>query len=133
MKKLVVVAIALLAAGLAWADDHKATQGILDFAVPPAKLSAARLVEVDGKSVNAPFSRTSFWVDAGEHKIVVTAIISDSMSDLDPMAESLHVGGPSQGTTTINVVAGTRYKIAAMVTGDKGQWEPVIWKEEEMK
>jgi len=133
MKKFMIAAISLLAFGLAHADDKRANQGVLDFAVPPAKLAAARLVEVDGEPVNAPISKTSFWVDAGDHEITVMAMIEDDASSINPLTESRHVGGPSQGKTTITVVAGKRYKIAAMADDDKGHWEPVIWKEEDLK
>ena len=133
MKKILVIAVSLLAAGLTHAEDRHENQGILDFAVPPAKLAGARLVEVDGEPVNAPITKTSFWVDAGDHEITVMAMIDEMDSDINPLTESRHVGGQSQGKTTITIVAGTRYRIAAMVDDDKGHWEPVIWKEEPVK
>jgi hypothetical protein len=133
MKHLINLVIAVLAVGLAQAEGKRENQGILDFAVPPAQLAAARLVEVDGEPVNAPISRTSFWLDAGDHEITVTAMIDEEVSDINPLTESRHVGGPSQGKTTITVEAGKRYKIAAMLDDDKGHWEPVIWKEEDIK
>ncbi len=129
MKRLMILIVTLLATGLAWAEGGTEGKAILDFAVPPNQLYPARLVEMDGKNINAPVTKTSFWVDPGEHTITVTAAISDPMRvgtiDVDRKTDP--------GTVTIAVEAGKRYKIAAQVTDERGGWEPVIWKEEDVK
>ena len=66
---------------------------------------------------------------SGHGPITVTAAISDPMRvgtiDVDRKTDP--------GTVTIAVEAGKRYKIAAQVTDERGGWEPVIWKEEDVK
>lgn len=39
----------------------------------------------------------------------------------------------SPGKTTITVEAGKRYKIAAQVTDEDGNWEPVLWDVQDVK
>lgn len=129
MKRLSILLVVLAAAGLARAEGGTEGKGILDFAVPPNQLYPARLVELDGENVNAPITKTSFWVEPGEHTVTITALISDPMRvgkiDRDRKTDP--------GTVTIVVEAGKRYKIAAQALDDRGAWEPVIWKEEDVK
>jgi hypothetical protein len=123
--------IGILASGLlacAGLQQTTRAQAILDFATPPNTLYAARLVSVDGAPVNAPISKTSFWVDPGLREIVVAAAITDPMQvRLRPDRSQ----SPDQGRTTINVEAGKRYRIAAQLIDKTGAWEPVIWKIED--
>ena len=129
MKRFVVLIALLSALGLAWGEGGTEGKAILDFSVPPNELYPARLVGLDGKNINAPITKTSFWVEPGEHSITVAAAIDASMGvgtiDIE------HKTDP--GTVTIVVEAGKRYKIAAQATDHKGNWEPVIWKEEDVK
>ena len=113
----------------AWAEDDPAGKAVLDFGKPPSQLYSARLGRLDGENVNAPVTRTSFWVEPGVHEIVIAAAINDPMQvGRTPRRRA----GEDPGKTTIEVAAGKRYKIAAMVTDEKGNWEPVIWKEEDL-
>ncbi|MDH3916082.1 MAG: hypothetical protein OEU49_04700 [Chromatiales bacterium] len=129
MKKLTVLIMALAITGLAWAEGGTEGKAILDFSMPPNQLSPARLVGLDGKNISAPITKTSFWVEPGDHSITVTAAIDESMGVGTINVE--HKTDP--GTVTITVEAGKRYKIAAQATDNKGNWEPVIWKEEDVK
>lgn len=129
MKRLVILLTALAATGLAWAEGDSEGKGILDFSTPPNQLYPARLVGLDGKNVNMGINRTSYWVEPGDHEITVTALIDDSMGvgTIDVQRKT------DPGTVTITVEAGKRYKIAAQETDHKGNWQPVIWKEEDIK
>jgi len=129
MKRLMILIMALAATGLAWAEGGTEGKAILDFSMPPNQLSPARLVGLDGKNISAPISKTSFWVEPGDHNITVTAAIDESMGV--GTIDIQHKTDP--GTVTITVEAGKRYKIAAQATDNKGNWEPVIWKEEDVK
>jgi len=129
IKRLLAATLACMIWMTAPAEDGQAGKAILDFSKPPNQLYSARLVQLDGKNMNAPVTRTSFWVEPGVHEIVVAAAIDDPMQvGLSPRRRA----GEDPGKTTIEVVAGKRYKIAAMVTDEKGNWEPVIWKEEDL-
>lgn len=126
MRKVILTVAALVASGFAWAEEGK---GILDFSSAPRELAPARLVEIDGKPVNAPISKTSFWLEPGDHRITMTAAIDDSMG-----VGTINIERKTDpGTVTITVEAGKRYHIAAQVKDHKGNWEPVIWKEEDVK
>lgn len=112
------------------AQEGTTTQAVLDFGKPPSQLYSARLVSLDGKNINAPVTKTSFWVEPGVHEIVVAAALNDPMKvGTTPRRQA---GGDNPGQTTIEVVAGKRYRIAAMTTDNKGNWEPVVWKEEDL-
>ena len=129
MRRLIVLVAALAAWGLVWAEGGTEGKGILDFSVPPNQLYPARLVGLDGKNINAPVTKSSFWVEPGDHEITVTAMIDDPMR-----VGTLNVRRKTDpGKVVITVEAGKRYKIAAQVTDEKGNWEPVIWKEEDVK
>lgn len=118
----------------AWAGESHDGKGILDFANPPMQLAPVRLVGLDGKNISGSPERTSWWVEPGDHEITVVAIIDDSMDDINPLTESLHQSEHSDpGKTTITVEAGKRYKIAAEVKDHKGNWEPVLYKVEDVK
>ena len=127
MRKSILVIAALAASGLAWAEGGTEGKAILDFSEAPRELAPARLVEMDGKPVNAPITKTSFWVEPGDHTI--TAAIDDSMG-----VGTINIERKTDpGTVTITVEAGKRYHIAAQVKDREGNWEPVIWKEEDVK
>lgn len=129
IKRLLALAMLFLMGAASWAEDGESGKAVLDFGKPPSQLYSARLVRLDGENVNAPVTRTSFWVEPGVHEIVVAAAIKDPMQvGLTPRRRA----GEDPGKTTIEVVAGKRYKIAAMVTDERGNWEPVIWKEEDL-
>lgn len=133
MKFFALMMATLLFAAPGWAGDGTEGKAILDFAEVPAKLSPARLAALDGKNTLDPASRTSFWVEPGVHEIVVTAMIDDP-SRLPGTIVNRHVGGPDEdpGKTTIEVEAGKRYRIAAQALDDRGKWEPVVWKVEDI-
>ncbi len=129
MKRILVLLTALLATGLVWAEGDSEGKGILDFSTPPNELYPARLVGLDGKNIDMGINRTSYWVEPGDHQITVTALIDDSMS-----VGTINIQKKTDpGTVTITVEAGKRYKIAAQATDHKGNWQPVIWKEEDVK
>ncbi|KPK60296.1 MAG: hypothetical protein AMJ59_06890 [Gammaproteobacteria bacterium SG8_31] len=129
VRTLIILLAALAATGLAWAEGDAEGKGILDFSTPPNELYPARLVGLDGKNIDLGPTRTSYWVEPGDHEITVTALIDDSMQvgTIDVQRKT------DPGTVTITVEGGKRYKIAAQVTDHKGNWEPVIWKEEDVK
>ena len=134
MKRLMTLLAALTLAGTAFAEEGTEGKGILDFANPPAPLAQARLVGLDGKNIDGQPGRTSWWVEPGDHEIVVVALISDPMGDINPLTSSLHKGKESDpGKTTITVEAGKRYKIAAEVKDHKGNWDPVLYEVKDVK
>ena len=126
---------AILVSGLSFAQQSnpfvKASEphGILDFARPPNELVPARLVVIDGTNVSGNAARTSFWVSPGVHEIVVAASIS--MEDSVGLRPSRSKeSGESSKDVTIEVKEGMRYKIAGRMLDQRGNWEPVVWKEE---
>jgi hypothetical protein len=107
-------------------DPH----AILDFRRPPGPFSPARLAEINGTNVNAPLSRTSFWVAPGEHEIVVIGGVDGSTTVSSP-ASSRRTNNP--GRVTIEVEEGRRYFIAIQVAGGRSEvWEPVIYRVEDI-
>jgi hypothetical protein len=129
MKRLIILLAALTAVSGAWAEGDAEGKGILDFATPPNELYPARLVGIDGKNVDEGAMRSSYWVEPGTHSITVTALIDNSMQvgTIDIQQKT------DPGTVTITVEADKRYMIAAQATDNKGNWQPVIWKEEAVK
>lgn len=125
---LTTILLAFVACGNAFAEDNKG-KGILDFSKPPNQLYSARLVRLDGENVNAPITKTSFWVEPGVHSITVAAAITDPMQ----VGTISRRQKEDQGEATIEVEAGKRYKIAAQVLDQRGSWEPVVWKIEDAK
>lgn len=120
-----LAAIGLLA-GCSTAGDRLSGQAVLDFSRPPPQFFPARLVMLDGNNLNAPVSRSSFWVEPGVHEIVIAAAID---------TQTRVTAGPTRrnqntdpGRTTIEVEAGKRYNIGAQVINERGDWEPVIWR-----
>lgn len=103
-------------------------QAVLDFSIPPAQLYRATLIEVDGEPVSASLNQSSFWVEAGEHEILVSAVLSDP-TKIGVLPQPSQRG---QGRTTIVAEAGMRYRIAAESTDRRGDWRPVVWKVEEL-
>jgi hypothetical protein len=128
-KRLIVSLLLSLVAVSAWGEEGASGQAVLDFSKPPSQLFSARLVSLDGQNVNAPITKSSFWVDPGVHEIVVAAAINDPMK---VGSKPRRQADDTPGKTTIDVIAGKRYKIAAMATDNKGNWEPVVWKEEDL-
>lgn len=106
---------------------REATQGkaVLDFSRPPNEFYPARLVVLDGKNVNAPISKTSFWIEPGTHEIVVAAGINSNVTVKTAPNRS---GGPDPGLMVVEVEAGKRYNIGAQLINERGDWEPVIWR-----
>ena len=133
MRRTFLCLLSLLAAGVVAANPFvSASQphGILDFARPPNALDPARLVVFDGTNVNAPVSRTSFWVAPGEHTMVIAAAISGQDTvGFRPRRSR----GPGSQEVTIVVEEGKRYRIAARLLDRQGNWEPVIWKVEDAR
>jgi hypothetical protein len=131
MRRILVVTAAILAATVAMANPFVSPSqphGILDFARPPNTLDPARLVVFDGTNVNAPVSRTSFWVAPGEHTMVIAAAISGQDTvGVRPRRNR----GPGSQEVTIVVEEGKRYRIAARLLDRQGNWEPVIWRIED--
>lgn len=104
-------------------------QAVLDFSRPPSNFHPARLVRLNGQNINAPITRTSFWVDPGSHEVVVAAGINDPMQvGRNPAGRT----GPDPGLVTIEVEAGKRYRIATQVIDARGAWEPVIWRVDDL-
>lgn len=133
MKRVVLLVCALLLAGTSWAGEGTEGKAILDFSEVPAKMSPARLAVLDGKNLSGPASKSSFWVEPGVHEIVVTAAIENTM-ELPGAIVNRHVGsGDDPGKTSIEVEAGKRYRIAAEALDNKGNWQPVVWKVEDIK
>lgn len=133
MSRLSTFLLSLVAAGLAFANPFVSPSqphGILDFARPPNTLDVARLVVINGSNVNAPLSRTSFWVAPGEHTLVIAAAISGR--DTVGLTPRRNRGTGSQ-EVTIQVEEGKRYRIAARLLDRRGNWEPVVWKIEDAR
>ncbi len=128
-KPLLLTALALFCIACASTGGGTPDYAVLDFSRPPNNLYGSRLVVLDGKNVNAPITKTSFRVDAGVHEIVVAAAITDPMQvGRNPAGRS----GSDPGRTTIETQAGKRYRIAARVLDERGGWEPVVWKIEDL-
>lgn len=111
------------------APGDTASQGVLDVRKPPVSLTPVRLVELDGKNLVGQPAKTSYWIDAGEHEIVLAAAI-DAGEGISSVG-----GGPHQnpGRTTIEIEAGKRYYIAAERTGSRtDEWQPVIYKVDDL-
>lgn len=103
---------------------------ILDFRRPPVSLTPARLAEIDGTNVNAPITKSSFWVAPGEHEIVVIGGVDGSTAVSMPGGSR---SGANPGRVTIQVEEGKRYFIGIEVTGGRtDNWEPVIYKVEDI-
>lgn len=117
--------LVILLGGCAAAGQSAAGRAVLDFSRPPNQFFPARLVVLNGTNVNAPMSRSSFWVDPGVHEIVIAAAIDDRTLVSRPANRS---AGTDPGRTTIEVEAGKRYNIGAQLINDSGDWEPVIWR-----
>ncbi len=122
----ILAGAALLLAGAVQAEDA-ATQCVIDFGEVPAKLYPARLAELDGEN-NMASSKIAFWLDPGDHTIVVTAMIDNDM-DVGTIEIAQHT---DPGKVTIGCEAGKRYRIAAQALDNRGKWQPVIWKEEDL-
>ena len=116
----------LLIAGSALAEDRSG-QCVFDFGEVPEKLHPVRLAELDGEN-NLAASKIAFWLDPGDHVIVVTAMIDNSM-DVGTIEIDHHT---DPGKVTIGCEAGKRYRIAAQALDNSGNWQPVIWKEEDI-
>ncbi len=113
-------------AGCSSTGERLSGQAVLDFSRPPNQFYPARLVMLNGQNVNAPASRSSFWVDPGIHEIVIAAAIStDTRITSGPTRRHQ---GADPGRTTIEVEAGKRYNIGAQVINESGDWEPVVWR-----
>jgi hypothetical protein len=125
---IATILLALITSMTAVAED-RAGEAILDFSKPPNQLYSARLVRLDGKNVNAPITKTSFWVEPGVHEMTIAAAITDPMQ----VGTISRRQKEDQGETTIEVEAGKRYKIAAQVLDQRGSWEPVVWKVEDVE
>ena len=90
----------------------------------------ARLAEIDGTNVNAPITKSSFWVSPGEHELVVIGGIDGSTTVSKPGGSG---PGPNPGRVTISVEEGKRYFIGIqMISNRSDQWEPVIYKVEDI-
>lgn len=120
-----VAVLVILLGGCAAAGQSAAGKAVLDFSRPPNQFYPARLVVLDGNNVNAPASRSSFWVEPGVHEIVIAAAIDDRTLVSGPVDRS---AGTDPGRTTIEVEAGKRYNIGAQVINERGDWEPVVWR-----
>ena len=125
---IATILLALITSTTAVAED-RAGKAILDFSKPPNQLYSARLVRLDGENVNAPITKTSFWVEPGVHEMTIAAAITDPMQ----VGTISRRQKEDQGETTIEVEAGKRYKIAAQVLDQRGSWEPVVWKVEDVE
>jgi hypothetical protein len=128
MRRILVFLLAVMVAGVVAANPFVSPSephGILDFAGHPNTLESARLVVFDGTNVNAPITRTSFWVAPGEHTMVIAAAIAGA--DMVGFTPRRNRSDGSQ-EVTIQVEEGKRYRIAARLLDRQGNWEPVVWK-----
>ena len=128
MRRILIVALSLLAAGVVLANPFVSARdphGILDFARPPNQLNPARLVVFNGTNVSANASRTSFWVAPGEHTMVIAASISGQDSVGFTPRRNRSSGSQE---VTIEIEEGKRYRIAARLLDRQGNWEPVVWR-----
>ncbi len=69
-------------------------------------------------------------MEPGDHTIEVYAILEHMGAMVDPIQAGRDERKTEPKSTTITVKAGMRYKIGAQATDRKGDWEPVIFKEE---
>ena len=129
MRSLITALMFCVLLPLSASAEDTTGKAILDFSRPPNQLYSARLVRLDGQNVNAPVTKTSFWVEPGVHEITIAAAITDPMQ----VGTISRRQKQDQGDTTIEVEAGKRYKIAAQVLDQRGGWEPVVWKVEDVK
>jgi hypothetical protein len=128
-KPLLLAILVWFCVACAATGGGSADYAVLDFSRPPNNLYGSRLVVLDGKNVNAPITKFSFRVDPGVHEIVVAAAITDPMQvGRNPAGR----GASDPGRTTIETQAGKRYRIAARVLDERGGWEPVVWKIEDL-
>ncbi|UCC15031.1 MAG: hypothetical protein JSW21_03515 [Gammaproteobacteria bacterium] len=104
-------------------------QAILDFSRPRSRLYGARLISLDGRNINAPSTKTSFWIDPAPHEIVIAAGISAPMQAGRAPAGRI---GEDPGKVKIETESGTRYKIATRIIDQRGAWNPMIWKVEDL-
>ena len=128
MRRILIVALSLLAAGVVLANPFVSARdphGILDFARPPNQLNPARLVVFNGTNVSANLNRTSFWVAPGEATIVIAASISGQ--DSVGFTPRRNRSSGSQEVTIV-IEEGKRYRIAARLLDRQGNWEPVVWR-----
>ena len=128
MRRILLVAVALLAAGVVLANPFVSARdphGILDFARPPNQLNPARLVVFNGTNVSANLNRTSFWVAPGEATMVIAASISGQDSVGFTPRRNRSSGSQE---VTIEIEEGKRYRIAARRLDRQGNWEPVVWR-----
>lgn len=122
---MLAIALPISLVGCAATREGKA---VLDFSGPPSGIYPARLVVLDGTFINVDMNvRTRFWVEPGTHEILVDAGILGLTTAPDRSA------GTDPGRTTIEVEAGKRYRIGAQLINDRGDWETVIWKVEDVK
>jgi hypothetical protein len=131
MRRL-LLALTLLAATVVYANPFVSASdphGILDFARPPNTLDPARLVVFNGTNVSGRADRTSFWVAPGEHTMVIAAAIS--ARDSVGFTPRRNRSSGSQEVTIV-VEEGKRYRIAARLLDHRGNWEPVIWRVDDL-
>ena len=134
MKTFLIVMAGLLAAGSVTAGHHENYEGkaMLDFGDTPAELSDAYIVAIDGKPVEDKGQR-QYLVDPGDHEIEVVAILEGMGARVDPIEAGRDERKSAPQKTTITVEAGKRYMIGAQEKDRKGDWEPVIYDERELK
>ena len=128
MRRILIVALSLLAAGVVLANPFVSARdphGILDFARPPNQLNPARLVVFNGTNVSANLNRTSFWVAPGEATMVIAASISGQ--DSVGFTPRRNRSSGSQEVTIV-IEEGKRYRIAARLLDRQGNWEPLVWR-----
>lgn len=83
---------------------------------------------IDGR--NLPSQRSAYWLAPGEHKLEVSAVITD-FTGAD--REIYHGRDPSRGDLLVNLEAGKRYILGArMKAGDRGDWEPFVVRVEDI-
>lgn len=122
---LLAISLPMTIAGCAATQEATQGKAVLDFSRPPNEFYPARLVVLDGKNINAPISKTSFWVTPGTHEIVVAAGIDSAVTVKTAPNRS---AGSDPGRMIIQVEAGKRYNIGAQLINERGDWEPVIWR-----
>ena len=134
MRRFLLAAAALAMAAPVTAGHHENYEGkaMLDFGDTPAQLSDAYIVAVDGKPIEDKGQR-QYLVDPGDHEIEVVAILEGMGARVDPIEAGRDDRKSAPQKTTITVEAGKRYMIGAQEKDRKGDWEPVIYDERDLK
>jgi hypothetical protein len=124
----VVAAAACASGGDQSLVSPKQPHAIISTAMPVAPSSyPVKIVWLDGNYLSTPRSRDTFWVAPGKHQIGFRAIINPNRGP--SVLVSPATGGQSEmKTLTLDLKQGSTYYFAAKVpNGNVGQWQPVLF------